>query len=290
MVTWVKLRDRTNPEAGPIAFFNTHFDHRGPKSRIEAARLIRKKIEEFGVGCRIVLTGDFNSGDGSDPYKTLFADPKGLRDTYRHVNATKSIDEGTTTGFKAGISSGGRIDWIGCSPDWEIKDASIVRVACDGRTPSDHHAVTAILGTAKPVSADKATLRVLCYNIHHGEGTDGKVDLPRLARVIHAAMPDFVALQEVDRNVRRSGSVDQSAELAKLTGLHGAFAKAIDYDGGEYGQAILSRFPIERLTIHHLPGEPEREQRIAAEVLKPLGVTNYRLVAPQGTVERCDDR
>ena len=72
MVTWVKLRDRTNPEARPIAFFNTHFDHRGPKARVESARLLRKKIEELGEGCRVVLTGDFNSGDGSEPYRTLF--------------------------------------------------------------------------------------------------------------------------------------------------------------------------------------------------------------------------
>ena len=122
----------------------------------------------------------------------------------------------------------------------------------------------ALLG---PAPAEETPLRVMSYNIHHGEGTDGKVDLPRLAQVIRNARPDLVALQEVDRNVRRSGSVDQTAELARLTGLHGSFARAIDYDGGEYGQAILSRFPIERLTIHRLPGEPEREQRIAAEVL-----------------------
>ena len=149
MVTWVKLRDRTDPEARPIAFFNTHFDHRGPKARIESARLLRKKIEELGEGCRVVLTGDFNSGDGSEPYRTLFGagDPKAriLLDTYRVTHPTKAGGEGTTTGFKAGISSGGRIDWIGCSTDWEVKEAAIVHAARDGRTPSDHHAVTAVL-------------------------------------------------------------------------------------------------------------------------------------------------
>jgi len=149
MVTWVKLRDRANSEARPVAFFNTHFDHRGPKARIESSRLLRKKIEELGEGCRVVLTGDFNSGDGSEPYKTLFgaSDPKAriLLDTYRVTHPTKAGGEGTTTGFKAGISSGGRIDWIGCSTDWEVKEAAIVHAARDGRTPSDHHAVTAVL-------------------------------------------------------------------------------------------------------------------------------------------------
>lgn len=109
-------------------------------------------------------------------------------------------------------------------------------------------------------------LRVLCYNIHHGEGADGKVDLPRLAEVIRGARPDLVALQEVDNRTERTGGVDQTAELARLTGLHGQFCKQIDFEGGEYGQAVLSRFPLSVTTIHWLPGMPERERRIAAEV------------------------
>lgn len=115
------------------------------------------------------------------------------------------------------------------------------------------------------------TLRVLCYNIHHGEGTDGKVDLSRLASVISAAKPDLVALQEVDDKTRRTGGVDQTAELARLTGLTGRFACQIDYEGGQYGQAILSRHPVSDVTIHWLPGMPDREQRIAGAVSVMLG-------------------
>jgi hypothetical protein len=66
-------------------------------------------------------------------------------DTYRLTHPRKEGGEGTTTGFKAGASSGARIDWIACSTDWEVKEAAIVRAARDGRTPSDHHAVTAVL-------------------------------------------------------------------------------------------------------------------------------------------------
>ena len=62
-------------------------------------------------------------------------------------------------------------------------------------------------------------MRILTYNIHHGEGLDGRIDLPRIAAVIAAQRPDLVALQEVDRNARRSGGVDQAAELGRLTGL-----------------------------------------------------------------------
>jgi len=115
------------------------------------------------------------------------------------------------------------------------------------------------------------TIRVLTYNIHHGEGTDGKVDLPRLAAVIAGVKPDLVALQEVDHKTKRTGGVDQTAELARLTGLRGKFGKAIDYQGGEYGQAILSRHPIKGVEVHVLPGEPERETRIAVAAEIPLG-------------------
>lgn len=152
MVTWAKLRDRKDPEAPPIAFFNTHFDHRGPKARLESARLVRKKVEELGRGCRVVVTGDFNSGEGSEPYKALFGsgDPKGvpLRDTYRAAHPKKADGEGTLSNFKAGISSGARIDWIGVSDGWEVEEAAIVHAGRDGRAPSDHHAVTAILRAA----------------------------------------------------------------------------------------------------------------------------------------------
>jgi endonuclease/exonuclease/phosphatase family metal-dependent hydrolase len=120
--------------------------------------------------------------------------------------------------------------------------------------------------TAAGRAADPKTLRVLTYNVHHCEGTDKKIDLARLAKVITAARPDLVALQEVDRKTRRSGGVDQVAELARLTGLTGKFAKQIDFDGGEYGQAVLSRFPPGDPTVHWLPGTPDRERRIAAAV------------------------
>lgn len=118
-------------------------------------------------------------------------------------------------------------------------------------------------------AADKPApkaLRVLTYNIHHGEGTDGKLDLPRIAAIIKAAKPDFVALQEVDRNTTRTGKVDQAAELAKLTGLNVEFGKAIDLQGGGYGLAVLSRFPLKGAKVHALPGKEKQEARIVLQV------------------------
>ena len=109
-------------------------------------------------------------------------------------------------------------------------------------------------------------IRVLTYNILHGAGLDKKLDLARTAEVIKRARPDLVALQEVDKGTKRSGGVDEAAELGKLTGMHAAFGKAMDFDGGEYGDAVLTRFPIERSACYALPHSEGREPRQALEV------------------------
>jgi endonuclease/exonuclease/phosphatase family metal-dependent hydrolase len=94
-----KLRDRNALDLPPIAYFNTHFDHRGRKARLESARLLRRKISDLARGCRVVLTGDFNSAEGGDPYAALFgpADPKSraLIDTFRAAHPARSVGEGT---------------------------------------------------------------------------------------------------------------------------------------------------------------------------------------------------
>ncbi len=107
-------------------------------------------------------------------------------------------------------------------------------------------------------------LRVLAYNIHHGEGMDGKIDLPRIAGVIEKGRPDFVALQEVDNGVNRSGNIDQAKVLGGLLDMHYSFAKFMDYDGGEYGLAVLSKYPIIKTQIHRLPDGAE--PRVVLEV------------------------
>jgi endonuclease/exonuclease/phosphatase family metal-dependent hydrolase len=109
-------------------------------------------------------------------------------------------------------------------------------------------------------------LRVLSYNIHHGEGLDGRVDLERIAEVIRASGADLVALQEVDRGVERTGRTDQPARLAALTGMRVVFERNIEFQGGDYGNAVLSRLPVERHRNHFLPSFHDREQRGLLEV------------------------
>jgi endonuclease/exonuclease/phosphatase family metal-dependent hydrolase len=112
-------------------------------------------------------------------------------------------------------------------------------------------------------AAHAATLRVLTYNLHHCQGMDGKVDVERIAAVIRSVKPDIVALQEVDRNVSRSGRTDQAAELGRLTGMEAIFGRAIDLDTGQYGNAVLTRLPVRASATYPLPGA---EPRVLLEV------------------------
>ncbi|MCS1410208.1 MAG: Periplasmic serine endoprotease DegP [Verrucomicrobia subdivision 3 bacterium] len=127
------------------------------------------------------------------------------------------------------------------------------------------------------VSADAERLRVLTYNIHHGEGTDGKFDYERLAGMINGLNPDVVALQEVDRKTGRVNGVDQAARLAALCEMNFVFGAAMPYDGGEYGEAVLSRFPIEHSRNHPLPFEFGQEPRIvlAARIVPDNGLPSF---------------
>src|SRR5215207_8107697 len=120
-------------------------------------------------------------------------------------------------------------------------------------------------GSAAPA---RTTLRVMTYNIHVGVGMDKKLDLQRIADVINRQQPDLVGLQEVDRGVRRTEGKDEIAELAAMTRMNFAFAPNLDYQGGKYGVAILSRWPIKD-TVHRLfqnKREAERRGMLKVEV------------------------
>ncbi len=130
--------------------------------------------------------------------------------------------------------------------------------------------------SAEPL-ASSHSLRVMTYNIHVGVGMDQKLDLPRVAGVINAQHPDLVGLQEVDRGVTRTQRIDEIAELAKLTRMDYAFAFNLLYQGGQYGVAVLSRFPI-RAADHRLyqnTREAERRGFIRAEVIVRGRLLNF---------------
>ena len=113
-------------------------------------------------------------------------------------------------------------------------------------------------------------LDILCYNIHHANPPSraGYIDIEAIGKVIRDQTPDLVALQEVDVKTNRSGNtLDQAATLAKLSGLtYHYFGKAINHDGGEYGVAILSKYPMEDMRTWQLPTavETKGEPRVLA--------------------------
>ncbi|MEZ6125794.1 MAG: endonuclease/exonuclease/phosphatase family protein [Planctomycetaceae bacterium] len=113
--------------------------------------------------------------------------------------------------------------------------------------------IVTMVPAAVSQAEEPAQLRVLSYNIHHAEGVDRKLDLERIAKVIPSVKPDVVALQEVDQNVKRTGSIDQPEKLARLTEMNVIFGANIELQGGHYGNAVLSRFPIARHKNHLLP-------------------------------------
>lgn len=125
-------------------------------------------------------------------------------------------------------------------------------------------------------AAGGTTFRVMTYNIHHGEGLDGNVDLQRIAGLIKREQADIVALQEVDKGVARTARRDLPAELAALTGMTAVFSNNFHYQGGEYGNAILTRFPVRTWTNTHYAMIRPGEQRGLLQVV--LTVLNRELV------------
>jgi endonuclease/exonuclease/phosphatase family metal-dependent hydrolase len=124
-----------------------------------------------------------------------------------------------------------------------------------------------LIGNEDPTIDD---IRVLTYNIKHGHGNDNNVDLDRIAAVIRRLNPDVVALQEIDNKVQRSGNIDEPAALASLTGLrHSAFSKFFDYQNGEYGMAIISRYPLTDVNDLRLPDGAEPRTSLIATVESP---------------------
>jgi endonuclease/exonuclease/phosphatase family metal-dependent hydrolase len=146
-------------------------------------------------------------------------------------------------------------------------------------------ALILIPATAEADVQQSPALAVLTYNMHHGQGIDGVLDLERTARVIESSGADVVALQEVDKNFDpRSNWVDQPAWLAQRLGMHVSFAANLDWDPPapdrprrQYGTAVLSKHPILASRNTFLPLYPGQEQRSLLEVTVDVGGTPVRI-------------
>lgn len=128
--------------------------------------------------------------------------------------------------------------------------------------------------------ADQIT--ILVYNIHAGEDAARAGNLDRVASIVKESGSEIVLLQEVDKGTRRSGGVDQLARLEELTGFEGVFGKTIDYDGGEYGIAILSRWPIIASSMWTYPVDIASDS--ARAKYEERGALAARIAVPGGAV------
>jgi len=110
-------------------------------------------------------------------------------------------------------------------------------------------------------------VRVLSFNILHGATTRNDFDLDKIASVIIKADPDLVALQEVDFKTRRARNYDLATELGWRTKMAPVFGRAMKYDNGEYGEAILSKSSFVKTRNVALPHSMGNEPRAALEVV-----------------------
>lgn len=144
IVSWAKLTHRGAPEF-KFVYLNTHWDHRGQKARVESAKLMRRWVQEHAAGLPLIVSGDLNSKEDSPQFKHLVADgPDAWIDGYRQVHPTREKEEATFHGFK-GTRVGSRIDFVLHSRQFRTVAAEIDRSERNGRYPSDHYAVWAVL-------------------------------------------------------------------------------------------------------------------------------------------------
>ena len=109
-------------------------------------------------------------------------------------------------------------------------------------------------------------LKLMDYNIHRGIGKNGKLDLNAVAEVMIASNADVIALQEVERYSIRTGFQDQIKRLADKTGMNYVFNKSINILNGEYGNGLLSRYPIEEYKAFDLTSFGEQRTVLRAVI------------------------
>ncbi len=144
--SWVRLRETATGKE--FVFANTHFDHVGKIARQEASKVISQRVSAIAAGVPALLTGDLNINEDNPAYAVFVkpTTPGAIRwtDAFRAVHPQRGPDEVSFHGFKGG-TKGSRIDFIFHTDHFVATAATIDRTAKDGRYPSDHYPVTAVV-------------------------------------------------------------------------------------------------------------------------------------------------
>lgn len=143
VVTWGRFIEKARGQA--VYVYNVHLDHRSAASRVRSARALAEHIARRPHSEPVLVLGDFNAGESSEPLQYLtvpdHGSPVQLRDTFRVVHPEAAL-VGTFHGF-GGATTGPKIDYILVSREAQVIHAAIIRDSFQGRYPSDHFPVTA---------------------------------------------------------------------------------------------------------------------------------------------------
>ncbi len=272
-------RDVSNPQAMLAVCQPSHDDLQKLRSQIET-RLADDKY----AGIPLVIAGDFNSmshldyvAAAQDQYQVAIDWPTsrvmteaGFRDAWREMHPEVNRQADRTWSPRFPEQEPDRIDYIYYRGD-TLQATDVQRIDTHAeKFPSDHAAVVASFAFLKKNEATER-LRTVSYNIRHGAGADGKVNLEKTASVLGNLSPDIVGLQEVDNGAKRSGSVNQAEALGKQLNMHAAFGKFMNLQGGQYGMGILSKHKIVSVKQVNLPRGNEPRVALAARIELPSG-------------------
>jgi len=139
-------------------------------------------------------------------------------------------------------------------------------------------------GSSSVGKPDYIRLRIATYNIHRCQGLDGRILPERVASALRKLNPDIIALQEVLGD--GPGGRGQEQEIAEILGMSSVMAPARLLRGRYYGNALLSRYPIQNHVVCDLSQkdlEPRFGQR--ADILvdgHPLSIFNVHLGTSMG--------
>ncbi len=135
--TWVLLKDISTGKS--FYYYNLHIDHESQNSREKSAGLLLKRIDGKK---NVIITGDFNAGENNRAVKEIIEG--GFEDSFRVLHPNEK-DVNTYHAFK-GTLTGDKIDYIFIRGTFKVNKAEIIRYNKEGKYPSDHFPVTAVLG------------------------------------------------------------------------------------------------------------------------------------------------
>jgi endonuclease/exonuclease/phosphatase family metal-dependent hydrolase len=152
IATWARFRDRRT--GCRVLHLNTHLDHMGEQARQEGARLIRRRLASLASGLPVIVTGDFNTTPSSAAYRIMTRDtiPGAFAPLSDAFTSSRTGHYGPTsswTAFKA-IEPGRRIDYVMVSSQVDVLAHGILSDSWEGRFPSDHMPVLAVLAPSCP--------------------------------------------------------------------------------------------------------------------------------------------